>query len=820
MSVQFGTRRGEWLDVGETACEGLAPWEKDARERFDLAYRTLCAILYNYAPTSGHPGGSISSGRFVASALFGAMAYDLSDPRRPDSDLISYAAGHKALGLYAMWALRDEVARLAAPELLPDDFGLRLRLEDLLGFRRNPSNQTPLFVELGSKPLDGHPTPATPFVPLATGASGVGMASSLGLALAAADRFGRGAPRVHIIEGEGGLTPGRVSEALAFAGTASLDNVIVHLDWNQSSIDSDRVCREDGLPGDYVQWTPAELFYLHDWNVVEVPDGTDLAQIRAAQRLALELENGQPTAIVYRTTKGWRYGIEGRKSHGAGHKLCSGAFYEVLAPLLGSESAEAPGAGANFGVEPVEAVGVEPWEIVSAGVPRCDPGESVCALGGDRAQVERCYWTALLHVRRVLAENPEMTGFLAGGLREARRRLDALDRAPREGGPEVAELYRAAASGASGAAEPRDVAVEPGTALPLRKQLGRVLGYLNRQSRGALLIGAADLLDSTAVSLGAEGFPDGYFNRRTNPGSRVLSVGGIAEDALAGVLSGVASFGAHLGAGASYGAFIAPLGHIASRLHAIGQQARAAADGRPYRPFFLVCGHAGLKTGEDGPTHADPQALQLLQENFPPGTMVTLTPWEPGEIWTLVAAGLSSRPAVLAPFVTRPAEPVLDREALGLAPASAAARGLYRLRAARGEPDGTVVLQGSGVTYAFVRETLPLLEAEGIDLDVFHVSSAELFDLLPAGERDAVYPAARAAEAMGITGFTKATMYRWVTSEMGRRHTLHPFRAGHFLGSGPGPEVIHEAGLDGEGQLRAIEAYLNERARRPAGVGG
>ena len=29
-------------------------------------------------------------------------------------DVLSYAAGHKAMGLYAMWALRDEVARIAA----------------------------------------------------------------------------------------------------------------------------------------------------------------------------------------------------------------------------------------------------------------------------------------------------------------------------------------------------------------------------------------------------------------------------------------------------------------------------------------------------------------------------------------------------------------------------------------------------------------------------------------------------------------------------------------------------------------------------------
>ncbi|HZD05499.1 MAG TPA: hypothetical protein VE173_11285, partial [Longimicrobiales bacterium] len=115
MSVRFGPRRGEWIEVGEAGMGEPTPREWEAWERFDLVYRTLCAILYNYAPTSGHPGGSISSGRFVAATVFGAMDYDLSDPDRRDADLISYAAGHKALGLYAMWALRDEVARVAAP---------------------------------------------------------------------------------------------------------------------------------------------------------------------------------------------------------------------------------------------------------------------------------------------------------------------------------------------------------------------------------------------------------------------------------------------------------------------------------------------------------------------------------------------------------------------------------------------------------------------------------------------------------------------------------------------------------------------------------
>lgn len=169
----------------------LGAGELGAFETLDMLYRSLCALLYNHVPTSGHPGGSISSGRLVAGVLFDSLDYDLAAPDREDADILSYAAGHKAMGLYAMWALRDEIARLAAPELLAVDDRHRLRLEDLLGFRRNPITTTPLFVALHAPALDSHPTPATPFVRLATGASGVGMASSIGMAIGARDRYGK-----------------------------------------------------------------------------------------------------------------------------------------------------------------------------------------------------------------------------------------------------------------------------------------------------------------------------------------------------------------------------------------------------------------------------------------------------------------------------------------------------------------------------------------------------------------------------------------------------------------------------------------------------
>jgi transketolase len=406
MAFQFGPRRGRYIEVTDATrgqAPALPPQELEHFESFDLIYRSLCAVMFNYVPLSGHPGGSISSGRFVSSLLFDAMDYDVSHPERDDADLISYAAGHKALGLYSMWALRNELLRIAAPELLAPDERHQMRLEDLLGFRRNPSSRTPLFLKFKSKALDGHPTPGTPFVRLSTGASGVGFSASLGLAFGARDYYGASAPRVHIVEGEGGMTPGRVSEALAGAGTASLDNAVLHVDWNQASIDSNQVCRDGEKPGDYVQWTPAELTYLHDWNVVFVPDGKDFQQVVAAQRLAATMGNSQPTAIVYRTIKGWQYGIEGRGSHGAGHALCSDGFFQALQPLLGD---------------------------AKQALPCCQGLDAARCAGPDGpAVLEACFWDALQVIRRTLEARPAMVQHLAGRLRTARQRLDTRARA-------------------------------------------------------------------------------------------------------------------------------------------------------------------------------------------------------------------------------------------------------------------------------------------------------------------------------------------------------------------------------------------------------
>ena len=54
------------------------------------------------------------------------------------------------------------------------------------------------------------------------------------------------------------------------------------------------------------------------------------------------MPNDQPTAIVYRTRKGWQYGVEGKASHGAGHGLCADGFFQALKPFVEQAAAVLP----------------------------------------------------------------------------------------------------------------------------------------------------------------------------------------------------------------------------------------------------------------------------------------------------------------------------------------------------------------------------------------------------------------------------------------------------------------------------------------------
>ena len=742
-------------------------------ERLDVVYRALVALLYNYVPTSGHPGGSISSGRAVSHLLYKTMLYDFSRPQEEAADIISYAAGHKALGLYAMWALRNECVRIGAPELLPVNQTQQLRLEDLLGFRHNSKQGTPLFTKFHSKPLGGHPEPLVPFVRTSTGASGVGLASAVGLALAAADAYGENCPHVHVIEGEGGLTAGRVSEALAMAATAQLKNITFHIDWNQASIESERVTAENNQPGDYVQWTPTELFYMQDCNVIYVPNGHDFNQIFAAQKLAAQINNHQPTAIIYRTVKGWKYGLEGKASHGSGHKFASEEFYKALSEFE---------------------------QTFSETFPRFE---------GDKTpqNVEKYYWDSLLVIRRVLESDAQIRQFVVAQLKASAQQLALAKRVVRSTLGDVQKAYVC-----NPTQVPAEFSFEVGKQYTTRGILGKTLSYLNKETNGALLVGSADLYGSTGAGAVAEGFASGNFNTVTNPTSRRLSAGGICEDGMSAVCSGISAFGRHIAVSSSYGAFLA-FEHVAARLHAIGVQASREVGLHP-NTLVLFNGHASLPTGEDGPTHADPQSLQLVQDNFPKGSCITITPLEVDEIWPLVATALAKKPAVFAPFVIRASAAYMDRAKLGIEAASAAAKGVYYLHHAKDAQAATVFVQGAGIGRIVVEKVLPeILAGNAPEVNLIYVASRELFELLPKEEQDQLVPDALMQRAMGLTDFTLPTLDCWIHSRQGREHTVYPHKNGRYLGSASSAKVYEEAGMDGKSILAAIRTYADDLKR-------
>src|ERR1019366_8534201 len=179
---------------------------------------------------------------------------------------------------------------------------------------------------------------------------------------------------------------------------------------------------------------------------VSVPDGSNLQQIAAAQRMALLSDNNRPTAIVYRTQKGWRYGIEGRASHGAGHKLCSRGFFDALS-------------------------------IPAGDVPCCEPNFSLCDDGTNAVMVERCYWQALSTIRNWMEGQPRMVRTLAALLGASKERLASAKRKPRQSAPCVSDVYALVGCGhvlpANAGIPPSELRLTPGHATTLRGHLGK-----------------------------------------------------------------------------------------------------------------------------------------------------------------------------------------------------------------------------------------------------------------------------------------------------------------------------------------------------------
>jgi transketolase len=154
---------------------------------------------------------------------------------------------------------------------------------------------------------------------------------------------------------------------------------------------------------------------------------------------------------------------------------------------------------------------------------------------------------------------------------------------------------------------------------------------------------------------------------------------------------------------------------------------------------------------------------------------------------------------------------LIDREALGLSGAIEAIKGVYYLHKPQGEPEGVVLVQGAGAGRIFVEGVLPELKKQKAKIAVLYVTSRELFELLPQAEQERILPSAWKKIATAITDFTLPTVDCWLHSDMGRACALYPHKSGQYLGSAKASKIYEEAQMDASGQLRAIEAYMQQR---------
>ena len=223
-------------------------------------------ISSTHAAGAGHPGGSLSAAEIFTYLYFEELNVDPADPKKADRDRFVLSKGHTAPGYYSALAERGYFPK-----------------EDLLTLRL-----------LGSY-LQGHPDMKhIPGVDMSSGSLGQGISAAVGMALSA--KLSNDSYRVYALLGDGEIQEGQVWEAAMFAGAKKLDNLVVIVDNNNLQIDGPIDKVNSPYPID-------EKFKAFNFHVVNVADGSDFDQLRAAFAEARETK-GVPTAIICKTVKG------------------------------------------------------------------------------------------------------------------------------------------------------------------------------------------------------------------------------------------------------------------------------------------------------------------------------------------------------------------------------------------------------------------------------------------------------------------------------------------------------------------------------------
>jgi transketolase len=250
--------------------QAMKPTFASSRSRTDL-WRELAqqlrvdSILATAAAGSGHPTSAMSAGELMAVLLEKYLRYDFERPDHPNNDHLIFSKGHASPLLYALYVAAGAISN-----------------DELLSLRR-----------LGSR-LEGHPSPALPWVDIATGSLGFGLPVGVGIALAAKTVDPR-PYRVWVLVGDSEMAEGSVWEAFEHAAHWRLDNLTVVLDVN-------RLGQSGQTMHGWDVTSYAERAQSFGWKVLSI-DGHDVAAIDDAYTASIETD-GRPSLVVARTQKG------------------------------------------------------------------------------------------------------------------------------------------------------------------------------------------------------------------------------------------------------------------------------------------------------------------------------------------------------------------------------------------------------------------------------------------------------------------------------------------------------------------------------------
>ncbi|KAI4439176.1 MULTISPECIES: transketolase [Schaedlerella] len=230
---------------------------------YEMRERTIDIIVEG---KTGHIGGDMSVMEILTELYFDQMNISPENMDDPDRDKFVMSKGHSMEAYYAV---------LAEKGFFP--------IEEVIE----------KFSKFGSKYI-GHPNNKLPGIEMNSGSLGHGLPVCVGMALAA-KMNGQGY-RTYTVMGDGELAEGSVWEGAMAASHYKLDNLCAVVDRNRLQISGNT---EDVMAHDDLH----ERFRSFGWHVIDVADGNDISQLKAAFEEAKETK-GKPTVLIANTVKG------------------------------------------------------------------------------------------------------------------------------------------------------------------------------------------------------------------------------------------------------------------------------------------------------------------------------------------------------------------------------------------------------------------------------------------------------------------------------------------------------------------------------------